>query len=109
MEIFRAAVGNSTHAVNETAAVQICYHMFRSITNFCKVYRLRKRWNDDLLPEYQVIITDEIVNLEEVIPILERDSHFGYHIEAHGYQYDITGIRRKAADLNSYARGTRPF
>lgn len=100
MEIFRAAVGNSAHAMDETATVRVCYHMFRSIVNFCKVYRLRKHWNDALLPEYQEIIADEIANLKEALPILEQDSRFGYHIEAHGYQYTATDIRRKLEYLS---------
>lgn len=74
--------------------------MFRSIVNFCKVYRLRKHWNDNNLPEYQAVITDEIANLEEVLPILEHDSRFGYHIEAHGYQYTAAAIRRKLKYLS---------
>lgn len=99
METFRTAVGNSTPAMDETATVRVCYHMFRSIVNFCKVYHLRKHWNDGLLPAYQVVITDEIANLEEVLPILEHDSRFGYHIEAHGYQYTATAIRKKLESL----------
>jgi len=95
METFCTASGGSDHAGAENNTVKVCYHMFRSIANFCKVYRLRKNWSENMLPEYREIIADELDNLQSVLPILETDKRFGYHIEAHGYQYDAAGIRRK--------------
>ena len=34
-------------------------------------------------------------NLREVLPILQRDIRFGYHVEAHGYQYDADEVAAK--------------
>jgi len=96
---FRQAVGTSVHAEEELNTATVCYHMFHSIVNFSKVYRLRKNWSACKLSEYRVIIADELENLQAVLPILERDSRFGYHIEAHGYQYDASGVVQKIEAL----------
>ncbi len=92
---FKSAVGNSPHAVSELNTATVCYHSFRSIANFCKVFRLRKNWTDANLSEYREIVADELANLEGVLPILENDKRFGYHIEAHGYQYDADSVRMR--------------
>ena len=54
-----------------------------------------------MLPEYQQIIRDELANLQAVLPILQQDARFGYHIEAHGYQYDATRVADRIKDLKS--------
>ena len=92
VEQFSAAAGNSSHAQEEQNTAEVCGRAFRSAANFCKVYRLRKNWTAECLPEFKQIITDEIANLKAVLPILEADKRFGYHIEAHGYQYDAAGV-----------------
>jgi hypothetical protein len=38
-------------------------------------------------------------NLQAVLLILQQDARFGYHIEAHGYQYDATGVSSRINDL----------
>ena len=96
---FKSAVGNSPHAMAELNNATVCYHSFRSIANFCKIYRLRKNWTENMLPEYRAIIVDELENLQAVLPFLETDKRFGYHIEAHGYQYDASGVARKIKAL----------
>ena len=83
----------------DTAAV--CGHAFRSTANFSKVYRLRRQWSDLMLPEYREIVRDELGNLREVLPVLRRDPRFGYHIEAHGFQYDADGVAAKIASLRT--------
>ena len=52
-----------------------------------------------MLPEYQAIVRDELENLQAVLPILKRDQRFGYHIEAHGYQYDAATVAAKIETL----------
>lgn len=97
LRILRAALCScqEAHARAELDTAIVCWYTFRSTGNVCKVYRLRRQWNDRMLDEYRTIIRDEIGNLEAVLPILKRDSRFGYHIEAHGYQYDAAGVAAK--------------
>jgi hypothetical protein len=52
-----------------------------------------------MLPDYHLMIRDELENLEAVLPILQQDSRFGYHIEAHAYQYDAAGVSARISDL----------
>jgi hypothetical protein len=60
---------------------------------------LRSQWENCLLPEYYTIIRDELENLQTVLPVLQQDARFGYHIEAHGYQYDAPGVVSKIENL----------
>lgn len=101
LKIFRDAVANCahSHAKEELNTATVCYHAFRSTANFCKIYRLRSQWNDSMMPEYRAIISDELENLQAVLPVLQQDSRFGYHIEAHGYQYDASGVVEKIENL----------
>ena len=102
LKIFRDAVAACTHhqhAKEELNTATVCYHAFRSIANFCKVYRMRSQWDNSMLPAYQAIIRDELENLQAVLPVLQQDSRFGYHIEARGYQYDAAGVAQKIDNL----------
>jgi hypothetical protein len=105
LQLLRKALSASQdqHAKEELDTAAVCWHAFRSITHFCKIYRLRKAWEDRMLPEYQQIIGDELQNLQAVLPILQHDARFGYHIEAHGYQYDARGVAARIKDLKSPA------
>jgi len=101
LQTFRKALQpcQDAHAREELDTAAVCWHSFRSTANFCKVYRLRRHWAAAMLPEYQAIIGDELKNLLDVLPILRRDARFGYHIEAHGYQYDADGVAGKIESL----------
>lgn len=101
LQLLRAALDNCTHihACEELNTATVCWHSFRSIVNFCTVYALRREWSDTKLLAYRVIIADELENLQEVLPVLQQDSRFGYHIEAHGYQYDADGVAQKIDNL----------
>ena len=101
LQLFRQALDPCLdhHAHEELDTAAVCWHAFRSTTNFCKIYRLRKAWDARMLPEYHVIIRDELENLQAVLLILQQDARFGYHIEAHGYQYDATGVSSRINDL----------
>ncbi len=100
--LLRAALRPCSDALarEESDTAAVCGHMFRSTANFCKVYRLRRAWEDRFLPDYQAIVEDERANLTEVLPILRRDPRFGYHIEAHGYQYDADRVAAKLLELS---------
>lgn len=89
------------HAVEELNTAAVCYHSFRSTRNFLKIYCLRRKWDKGMLPEYRNIIRDELENLKEVLLFVESDDRFGYHIEAHGYQYDAERISKRIAELES--------
>lgn len=90
---------HDAHAREELDTAAVCRHAFRSTANFCKVYQLRRQWSVGMLPEYQAIVRDELRNLQAVLPILRRDRRFGYHIEAHGYQYDAASVAAKIESL----------
>ena len=60
---------------------------------------MRSQWDNSMLPAYQAIIRDELENLQAVLPVLQQDSRFGYHIEARGYQYDAAGVAQKIDNL----------
>lgn len=66
----------------------------------CLFFRLRRQWENYLLPEYYAIIRYELENLQTVLPVLQQDTRFGYHIEAHGYQYDANGVVSKIENLH---------
>jgi hypothetical protein len=101
LKLFRQALNSchDRHAHEELDTAAVCWHAFRSTTNFCKIYRLRKAWDAGMLPDYHLMIRDELENLEAVLPILQQDSRFGYHIEAHAYQYDAGGVSARISDL----------
>lgn len=103
LQAFKAALQacQDVHAREELDTATVCWHAFRSAAHFCRVYRLRRQWNAAMLPEYHAIIRDELNNLRDVLPILRRDSRFGYHIEAHGYQYDADGVAAKIRALET--------
>jgi len=94
-------------AREELDTATVCWHAFRSTANFCKVYQLQRQWNAGMLPEYQSIVRDELENLQAVLPILRRDQRFGYHIEAHGYQYDAASVAAKIESLTEQMECSR--
>jgi hypothetical protein len=101
LTMLREALAGCTHPhiTEELNTATVCCRAFRSAANFCKVFRLRRQWNDKLLPEYRAIISDEMDNLLKVLPLVQADKRFGYHIEAHAYQYDADGIAAKISEL----------
>lgn len=91
----------SPHAEAELDNARVCGYLFTSVLHFCRVYLLRREWNDGLLPQYREIIAAELENLKKLLPLVEKDARFGYHIEAHGYQFDAPRIRAQIAALES--------
>jgi hypothetical protein len=87
--------GTDSHAREESDTAMVCGHSFRSAANFSRIYRLRRQWSDGMHEAYRKIVRDELANLQAVLPVLERDARFGYHIEAHGYQYEAAGVAAK--------------
>ncbi len=92
---------SSAHAEAELDNARVCEYLFTSALHFCRVYTLRREWKDGLLPQYREIIAAELENLKKLLPLVEKDARFGYHIEAHGYQFDAPRIKTQIAALES--------
>lgn len=87
------------HAREELDSAEVCWRSFRAAATFTKAYRLRRSWSGQAVPEFRALVADQLDNLLGVLPILRRDPRFGYHIEAHGYQYDADQVARKIEEL----------
>ncbi|MFA5688007.1 MAG: hypothetical protein WC959_02470 [Kiritimatiellales bacterium] len=96
---------NSVHAGQELDNATVCGCLFASTLHFSQVYALRKNWDDASLPEYRRIISSEIENLKKLLPLVEKDSRFGYHIESHGYQFDAQRIKAQIKELTKQLTG----
>ncbi len=92
---------NSKHVEAELDNARVCLYLFTSTLHFCQVYALRREWDDKFLPQYREIIAAELENLKKLLPLVEKDVRFGYHIEAHGYQFDAPRIKAQIASLES--------
>ena len=90
---------SSEHARQELDNAWICYHVFRSTWNTYRIFNLRKNWAESKLDAYLKIIRNELANLEQALPIAERDKRFGWHGECHAYMFDAPGIKKKVATL----------
>lgn len=95
---------DSPRARSEADNAWVCYHVFRSAWNTYRAFRLRRKWAQAKLPAYLKIAADEKENLAAVLPILERDARFGFHIEAHDYMFDAKSVRRKLRGLRKQLR-----
>lgn len=89
-----AAVAGSA-AKAELDNAYIIYHCLRSTWNAYRCFRLRKNWSDSKLPQYLRIATNELANLQAVLPILERNPMHGWHGEPHIHMFDADGVRKK--------------
>lgn len=89
----------SPHAKAELDNARVCGLLFTSALHFCRAFALRRDWSDTLLPQYREIISAELDNLKKLLPLVENDPRFGYHIEAHGYQFDAARIRAQIGIL----------
>ncbi len=90
---------HSAAARSELDNAWVCYHIFRSVWNAYRVYKLRLNWSDKKEAAFKRIATNELANLEQVLPIVKRDKRFGYHSEAQAYMFDAAKIRRKIRQL----------
>ncbi len=87
------------HKAEELNTAEVCYHIFYSGLNIYKVYKLKKKWSNSLLPEYRSILKDELSNLKEVLPFVVSDNRFGFHSEAQDYMFDPPSIEEKIKSL----------
>ncbi len=89
---------NSKHSTDELNTARVCYHVFRSCRNIYRAYKLC-RSDENNQAEFHNIAKDELANLQEVLPIIEQDTRFGFHIEAKGYMFDAPAIKTKIKNL----------
>ncbi|MBN1864108.1 MAG: hypothetical protein JW808_04340 [Victivallales bacterium] len=103
LEILENALGNSQaqRRHEELSTARTCYHVFRSICNTYRAYRLRKGWNDRSIKRFMQIVDDEIENLEGVIPVLGKDPRQGFHGEGFGYMFDVESAQKKLDNLKA--------
>ncbi len=98
---------NTRVATEEIDNARMCYHIFQSVLNIHKVYKLRKNWHKSLLAEYKLIAADEFDNLAAALPLLEKDRRFGFHSEAFVWMFDAERVREKICTLSRYQKKTR--
>ncbi len=91
----------SLHADEEINNARVCGHLFTSALHFSQVFKLRKNWHAQHLPQYREIIKAEVANLKNLLSLVERDSRMGFHIEAHAYQFDAPRIAKQIEILES--------
>ncbi len=89
----------SKHAEEELDNARVCGYLFNSTKHFCKIFKLRNDWHDNKRAEYNAIAAAELENLRKLLPLVEKDLRFGFHIEAFGYQFDAAQIKAKIATL----------
>ena len=68
------------------------YHLYQ-------IYRLRKNWNDALLPEYRILEKSELAVAEEALPLVAADTEQGWHIEGNFHSFSPELIEKKIAVL----------
>ena len=90
---------HSDHATEERNNAWVCYHVFRSTWNTYRIYRLRRKWTESKHPAYLRIIKNELANLQQVLPILERDQRFGWHAECQARMFTPAAVRKKIRAL----------
>jgi len=74
---------------------------FRSTYNIYRWYLQRKENSIKMLTAGELqIITDEIANLERVLPCVEADKRLGYHQECNCYMFSAAVIKTKLKQLN---------
>jgi hypothetical protein len=105
LDLFEKALENSNgiHKAEEISTARTCYHVFRSVWNTYRAYKLRKNWKDKNLLPFLMIVKDELENLQEVLPIIKNDSRQGFHGEAFDYMFNAKSISKKIKQLKSYS------
>ena len=90
------ALPRAQRELNAARIVGLCY---RSTVNVYKTYLLRRDRPADAAAQFHVIVQDEILTLEEALPLVEADDRLGFHAECQGYMFTADMLRQKLADL----------
>lgn len=109
LDVYRSGLGRSDtdHAREELNTAIVCYHIFRSVRNTYQCWRLRRNWTDAMLPEYETIATDELANLQSVLPVLRKDTRQGFHGEAFTYLFNEELVENKINELKKQLNHTQ--
>jgi hypothetical protein len=97
VEIFRRAFANCSDkkSLDELGNAIICSAVWHSTANSFRVFKLRKSWDDSKREEFFKFLDDELDELKNVLPWVERDPRQGFHIEPDIYMFDAKSIREK--------------
>lgn len=92
---------NSPHATEELNTARVCLHVFRSVRNTYRCWRLRREWQPSHSSEYKEIVEDELANLREILPVLQEDPRQGFHGEAFIHMFNTERVEAKIEDLQT--------
>jgi len=92
----------SVHRVEELSTAKTCCHVFRSVWNTYRAYKLRENWKDKNLPSFLKIAKDELENLRQALPVVKKDGRQGFHGEAFAYMFNEKSISEKIIRLKSF-------
>ena len=96
VELLREALGTAHRDFINAA---ICGLVWQSVFHLYQIYRLRKNWNDALLPEYRILEKSELAVAEEALPLVAADTEQGWHIEGNFHSFSPELIEKKIAVL----------
>lgn len=101
--LFDAAVktSRSKHAKDELNTAKVCYHVFRSVWNTYRAWKLTRDWKACKLGEFTKIAKDEAENLAEVLPVLKKDRRQGFHGEAFDWMFTPELVAKKLKSLKN--------
>ncbi len=75
-------------------------HVWESLYNIFNVYKICLKWDaGSCLKPYRKFAQAELENCRGLLPILQRDQRYGFHIEANGYMFDAKSVAEKIARL----------
>ena len=86
-------------AGQELGVAKIVGCCYRSTRNVYRTYGLRRDRPADAAKQFAEVVADEIANLTEALPILERDPRLGFHAECQGRQFSAEAVRKKLRSL----------
>ncbi|MHC4884111.1 MAG: alpha-amylase family protein [Planctomycetota bacterium] len=89
------------HAREELDNATVCGAAFSSCVNTYRIYELRLTWSQEKRDDYLQIIKAEQTTLEAILPILQRDSRLGFHIEAQAHQFSYNLCLAKKTALEA--------
>ena len=99
LALLGAAIGKD-HPDYGNAA--ICGAVWKSAYNMFRIYRMRKHWDDSMLPEYSRIAEEELRNVEDVLPCVAADPEQGWHVEGDFHSFNRELLEKKMTELKNF-------
>lgn len=78
------------------------YHVYRSVLNVFRAFRLCRAWAENMEEEYRLICADELKNCRRLLPYLESDARLGMHLECKAYFFNAKSVTKKISRLAKY-------